>query len=68
MNDVDLTPVLVGDAAFWDELADASLFDESAELAFLDRPARSATDGHVSWARTTSGAGLMRSVIDDAVS
>ncbi|MGN6203603.1 DUF222 domain-containing protein [Humibacter sp.] len=68
MNDVDLAPAVQGDAALWAELADASLFDESAELLFLDRPARSATDEHVSWARTTSGAGLMRSVIDDAVS
>ena len=68
MNEVELAPVLEGDAAFWAELADASLFDESAELAFLDRPPRSSAEGLVSWARTTSGEALMRSIFEDAVS
>ncbi|MGN6204040.1 DUF222 domain-containing protein [Humibacter sp.] len=68
MNDVELAPVPEGDAAFWAEFADASLFDESAELLFLDRPSHPSADELVSWARTTFGAGLMRSVIDDAVS
>jgi hypothetical protein len=59
-----LSPVLEGDAAFWEELADSSFFDGPWCADDAGEPAEEA---FISSARTISGERLIRFALDDAV-